>query len=260
MRTCQIQTAGLRSHVAQLQWSRIDVSADFAYARIPEGFGRLVPWGLHATAAVDGTRVEVFEDPLPPDMELSKWLRRQGDRYTILRPARPVEDPMFLMATATTKVAFLRAVIDDLEPYAVVRLIVRPAAAEEPPWRPSSARRGIFEQATARSKHYTAAHYQRLREASLSAAAGCPGAVDLVNLPGMHGPERLERLADIFERCQCSGDMQTLAALYWWMTFERSRPARWLPWDPALAAQLGDDATYEQLVLATIARETNPAP
>jgi hypothetical protein len=256
--SCHVRAEGLRSRVSRLQWSRVDLSGRFPYDRVPQGAGRFVPWGFVSTAAVDGTAVEVLENVHPPDEDLERWLALEGDRYSIVSPNRPEDDPIFLMATADTKVSFLRRVIEALEPFAVIRLIVRPTAAEEPAWRPAPERQIMFNAATGRV--YDARHYDLLRHAALSSAEGCPKALDLVKLPGMVGSERIPLLADIFEGCQCAGDMETLAALYWWMTFKWSRPARWLPWDPAVAAQLGEDATYEQLVRALIARETNPVP
>lgn len=257
--TCRAQVEGLRSRVSKIEWSRLDFSSSFPYDLVPMGAGRLIPWNVHATAGVDGTAVEVQENQRPPGAELLEWLAVEGRRYTILRPNRPLDRPIYLMATASTKLSFLRVVVEALEPFAVVRLAVRPSVSEQPAWYPSKERRSLFGE-VARRGPYDLAYYERSQQILLSAAAGCPKAVELVNLPGLVGSRRIPLLADIFEGCRCAGDMQTLAALYWWMTFDWSRPARWLPWDPELAAQLGEHATYEQLVRVLIAREIDPVP
>jgi hypothetical protein len=257
--TCHAQAEALRSRVSRLQWSRVDFSSRFDYQRVPVGAGRLVPWKFNSTAAIDGMEVEVLENHQPANSDLQQWLAVEGNRYTILRPNRTGDDAIYMMATANTRVSFLRRVVEALEPFAIIRLIVRPTVPEEPAWPPAKQRLSVFNK-VARRGPYDLAYYELLREESLAAAAGCPKAVELVNLPGLVGSRRIPLLADIFEGCRCAGDMQTLAALYWWMTFDWSRPARWLPWDPELAAQLGEDATYEQLVRALIARETDPVP
>jgi hypothetical protein len=259
VRTCRVQVEGLRSRVSKIEWSRLDLSPSFPYGLVPKGTGRLIPWNVHATAGVDGTAVEVQKNQHPPGAELRDWLAVEGRRYAILRPNRPLDRPIYLMATAGTKLSFLRVVVEALEPFAVVRLAVRPSVSEQPAWYPSEERRSLFGE-VARRGPYDLAYYERSQQVLLSAAAGCPKAVELVNLPGLVGSRRIPLLADIFEGCRCAGDMHTLAALYWWMTFDWSRPARWLPWDPAVAAQLGEDATYEQLVRALIAREIAPVP
>ena len=76
----------------------------------------------------------------------------------------------------------------------------------------------------------------------------------LVTHDAMHETERLMRVPDAFEQCGCDGDMETLAAIYWHADRGNLKPIRWLPWDPAVAAALGDDATYEELVKAIAAK------
>lgn len=250
---CHATANDLRTRVDRLQWSRVDFSVRFPYDDVPKGDGRTLPWGYLSTVAIDGKTVEMDDLSPPAAADLERWLALEGDRHTILHPSRSEDDPIFLMATAKTKVSMVRRVIAALEPYAVIRLVVRPTTAEEPSWRPAPERQPAFDAVTRESSGRP--NFEGEIATALEAAAGCSKAVDLVSRPGMYPIQRLRRVADVFEGCHCAGDMETLAALYWWMTFGSSRTARWLPWDSTVAVQLGDDATYEQLVREMIARE-----
>jgi len=89
---------------------------------------------------------------------------------------------------------------------------------------------------------------QREQEFALLAADGCPEAVAVVDRYEMYADERLKRLPDAFEQCNCRGDMQTVAARYAYDILDERKPIRWYPWDDELLERLGDDATYGDLV------------
>jgi hypothetical protein len=50
-----------------------------------------------------------------------------------------------------------------------------------------------------------------------------------------------------FEKCACDGDMDTMAALYWFQSVGEYAAIHWLEWDDALAEHVGDEATYAEL-------------
>jgi hypothetical protein len=79
------------------------------------------------------------------------------------------------------------------------------------------------------------------------AAEGCPEATELFDQLFKFPGDRLSRVPDAFEKCSCKGDMDTTAALLWFMALEDQVPVRWHPWDEELIHSMGDDATYAEL-------------
>jgi hypothetical protein len=259
---CPRRVQRLRAWLAEIDWSMVTVRPQFDYARVPIGRGQQImgprSWGhVPETVAVDGTSVEVRDEAQPPGASLRDWMvRRVQNVYGTLIRERDPDKPLYLLATANTHLSIVSMIVHTLQPLAVVQLAVRPVRSQVRPWPPSKKNDNAFRHATQRNPYETDGRWV-FRSTALGAAVadGCDEAVMLARNSAMFGYERLQRVPEAFERCGCRGDMDTLAAIYWEQSVQpRMKPIRWFPWDEALVQQLGEDATYAELVAAIQAK------
>jgi hypothetical protein len=243
---CRAHVQRLRERIAAIDWSTVPLYERVPYTDIPVGEGRSTSddtgWD---PVIVQGTIVNSYGHTHADDASLHAWLYESAG---ILRnPSITGPLPLYLIPTKDTRLGLVRRVAATLKQLGELRLGVRPAHVEEP-WRPRKDRQAFYDHKTrrvppARHKKWN----EELIMSVLVPAEGCSEAVEVATYPTMSPGNRLKRLPDAFEQCGCDGDMDTLAALYWFQTFEGHVPLRWHAWDDALAEQLGDDATYAEL-------------
>jgi hypothetical protein len=246
---CLARVRELRERTVAIDWSTINLDAKVSYADIPGGegmarSGNSLPDGdWIAPVIVDGSVVWYSNRSHDDDASLDEWLTDQGSYFH----DEQFRWPFYVLATHGTRVGLIRRVEKILRPLGGVRLAVRPATIVEP-WPPRANRKTFYahKTRTVPPAEYRERVEELVRSISLP-AKGCPEAEKLAERPSMSPGERLRRIPDAFEKCSCKGDMDTTAALLWFMALENQVPIRWHPWDEELVRSMGDDATYAEL-------------
>lgn len=245
---CPAQIHALRDRTAAIDWSTVGLYANVAYTDIPVGDGLPtsgtsrdnIRWS--APVVVDGSVVWYANRSHESDAALDRWLLTEAKMYQEFRGSWP----NYALATNRTRVGLIRRVEKILRPLGGIRLAVRPATVVEP-WPARTDRNAFYMHATRTvPPPEDRERDEGLRKSVLVAARGCPEAVRFLDR-GMSLGERLLRVSDPFETCSCKGDMDTMAALLWFMALHDQVPIRWHPWDEELVRSLGDDATYGEL-------------
>jgi hypothetical protein len=234
--------------MSAIDWSIVSLDANVSYADIPVGegisrSGNLLAdgdWG--SPVIVDGSVVWYSNHSHGSDASLDEWLAEQGDYFHDQKRRWP----FYVLATKRTRIGLIRRVEKALRPLGDVRLAVRPATVVKP-WPPRADRKAFYTHTTRTVPPAEDREREEgLRKSVFVAAEGCPEAVRFLDR-GMSIGERLLRVPDAFEKCSCKGDMDTMAALIWFMALEDQVPIRWYPWDEELVRSMGDDATYAEL-------------
>lgn len=253
---CKNSVQLLRSRVGATEWSHIFFFRELPYADIPKGDGRAAggangTMNLAPSVVVDGDNVRYDAGEHPFDDSLDKWLHSEIGLFN--GPDGKESFPLYLLATARTRVGAVRRVAGILRSMGEVRLAMRPTATQAP-FQPRKDKASFFAEATRRpansSRELQAKWINDFLASVVAAAGDCSQAVEVSQIPGMSPAQRLARVPDAFEKCACRGDMETTAALYWFAWFDGYKPIRWHPWDEALVASLGDDASYAELAVA----------
>jgi hypothetical protein len=196
-----------------------------------------------SSVVVDGSTVWYSNRSHGHDDALDEWLDGQaGVFHTVKHPW-----PFYVLATNRTRLGLIRRVEQILRALGGVRLGVRPAIVMEP-WPPRADRKAFFAHKTRTVPPGECKERDReLVQSVFVAAEGCPEAAELFDQLFTFPGDRLSRVPDVFEKCSCKGDMDTTAALLWFMALENQVPIRWHPWDEELVRSMGDDATYAEL-------------